>query len=180
MDIFQFYNQSAAEKVPVLFKGPLFHDVLYNLAECVMQQISNTEKIKNKVLASFIELAQNVKLYSQERIQAEGEESDAGVGMMVFKELDQHYVIMSGNLMRNADVKPLITKCQYINTLNRENLNRYYREERNRSIESGLQGGNTGLIELVRRSNNPLEVGETSVDEAHSFITIAVTINKTN
>ena len=177
-DIFQYYQQTNQDRLPVFFRGPLVHDVLYNLAECLLQQVRESEKVKNKVLSAFIELAQNVKLYSAERLVVDDEEKEVGVGVMTFQEVEQGYLVCSGNLVHNNEVVALKEKCDYINSLDREALNKYLREERNRSIDHGLDGGNTGLIEMVKRSNNPLVLDTVIIDQDHSFITIEVKINK--
>lgn len=177
-DIFQYYQQTKRDHLPVFFRGPLVHDVLYNLAECLLQQVDESEKIKNKVLSAFIELAQNVKLYSAERLVVDDDEKEVGVGVMTFQEVEDGYLVCSGNLVRHNEVISLKEKCDYINLLDRESLNKYLRQERNRSIDHGLDGGNTGLIELVKRSNNPIALDTVIVDQDYSFITIEVKINK--
>lgn len=177
-DIFQYYKQTQEDSLPVFFRGPLVHDVLYNLAECLLEQVKDSEKIKNKVLSAFIELAQNIKLYSAERLVVDNEDKDVGVGVMTFQVTTNGYLVCAGNLVKNEEVKSMNDKIAYINSLDRDNLNKYLREERNRSLDDGLDGGNTGLIELVKRSNNPIRMETTIMNQQFTFITLEVTINK--
>ena len=177
-DLYEYYKVTEESEVPFIFKGALNHEAIYYLGETLKEKISDAENKKSKILSVFVELAQNIKLYSAQKVYSESEGQEVGVGMMAFGENSDAYHIRSGNVIRNTSRKELIDRCRLINSLDREELNKLYLKERNRAIEDNREGGNIGLIEMARRSRNPLNVSMDQIDDDTTFFSIEVRISK--
>jgi len=177
-DLYQYYKITEENEVPFIFKGALNHEAVYHLGETLKERIKTAENKKSKILSVFVELAQNIKLYSAHKVYSESEGQDVGVGMIAFGETSSAYHIKSGNLINNSSRKELVDRCRLINSLDREELNKLYLKERNKAVEDNRSGGNIGLIELARRSRNPLDVSMDQVDENTTFFSIEVKISK--
>jgi hypothetical protein len=176
--LFKYYKNSEDNQVPFVFKGGMNHESIYHLGETLKERIQEAESKKSKILSVFVELAQNIKLYSAERVYSDSEDKEVGQGIITFKDDTTAFYIKAGNVIRNESKKELIEKCRLINSLDREELNKLYNKERNRAIEENRAGGNIGLIELARRSRNPLQVSIDQLDDKRAFFTIEVKISK--
>jgi len=171
-----FMELSKEKNLPIFYKGPMLHDIIFSLAEEINHKINVTDNKKHKLMAVFIELSENVKLYSAERLLISGK--DLGVGIMAIEEINEAFIVHSGNLIGKEKVIEMQLKLENINSLNRDQLNKLYVDQRNNSIDSGAQGGNIGLIELARRSRQPLIFNFRNVNSEYSFYNIEVKINK--
>ena len=108
-------------------------------------------------------------------------EKELGKGMILVRELENHYRLMSGNLTYKATAEKIRQRCDYINSLDREGVKQYYKKERRKPHDDEEKdGGNIGFIELAKKTQNPLEVNLRDVEEEGGekvFMTIAVTVN---
>ena len=70
--------------------------------------------------------------------------------------------------------------CEYINSLNPKDLRVFYRSQRRATRQDGHYGGNIGFIEMVRKSNNPLETEFTILekDEKLAYFSIQVKMSR--
>jgi len=97
--------------------------------------------------------------------------------MVLIGESEESYTFVTGNLVRNEDIISIIDKSEIINSLDREELREYKREQR--KLPHGPKGGaHIGLIQVALTSDNPLDVEVTPIDDDHSFFSIAVKIDK--
>ncbi|MEM7548877.1 MAG: SiaB family protein kinase [Bacteroidota bacterium] len=176
--LYEYYKLTESNDVPFIFKGALFHDALFQLGETIRDRMKSDERKKVKILSAFIELAQNIKLHSDEKVYSDSEKRDVGVGLIIYKEDENFFKLSAGNRVKKTDSEELKLKCEKINSLNRDELNKLYLQERNKSIEENRNGGSVGLIELARRSRNVLSVCFDEVDDHHSFFTIEVKVSK--
>ncbi|RLD77713.1 MAG: hypothetical protein DRJ10_11465, partial [Bacteroidetes bacterium] len=80
-------------------------------------------------------------------------------------------------LVQNDDIVSIIEKSEIINSLDREELREYKRQQR--KLPPGKRGGaHIGLIQVALTSANPLDIEVNPVDDDHSFFSIAVKIDK--
>lgn len=158
------------------YKGPFDKDILAVLGHYINQLIAKNPRISKKVFSIFIELAQNISFYSAE-VNILGDDNQAGVGNFVIAEYEEHYMIITGNIVKNEDIIPVIDKCEVINSLDRDGLRKYKREQRNRP--QGDHGtGNIGLIQVALTSDNPLDIKVTPIDDETSFFSLSVKIRR--
>jgi hypothetical protein len=124
-----------------------------------------------------MELAQNVWLYSAESCKtASGRR--LGMGTLVIGEFGDSYTFVTGNVVRNSDIEPVIEKCEIINSLDRDSLSEYRREQRRLGGDK-KNSGNIGLIQVALTAESPLDIELTPVSDNESFFSIAVKIKKT-
>jgi len=101
----------------------------------------------------------------------------AGEIALVIGEFDEHFTFITGNVVKNEDVIPLINKCEKINSLDREGLRQYKREMRGLPSD-GRDGANIGLIKVALTSENPLDIEVTPIDNEFSFFSLSVKVLK--
>ena len=163
------------DTVRFFFKGPVDQRIL-SLTGDYINTIEEIERnAGRKLFKTFLELAQNISYYSDETVQIN--DKTTGGGTIIIKESDTHFYLLTGNTVKNQNIIPIIEKCEYINSLDRDSLREYKRKERNR--QPGVKGNaNIGLIQVALTSANALDVEVNPIDENKVYFSIVVTIDK--
>jgi len=174
-DLFSFHEKFNSN-ILLSYLGPFDKHILSGIGNYIKFIVSKNPTASKKIFKIFIELAQNIAYYSSER-NTLSQESDIGIGTVVIEELVDYYLFATGNMVSKGDVEELVEKCDYINTLDRESLRQYKREQRN--LPPGSKGcAHIGLITVALTSENPLEMQIKEMDEFNAFISIMVKIEK--
>ena len=172
LDLYRSYG----DNTPLSYKGPIDDHILQVLGSYIEGLLKDTPKAGKKVFKIFIELAQNISYYSAERSKLSNNK-DIGTGMVLINEQSEYYTFMTGNLVKTDDIITIIEKSEVINSLDRDELREYKREQR--KLPPGKKGGaHIGLIQVALTSSNPLDIEVNPVDDEHSFFSIAVKIDK--
>lgn len=176
--ITKYYNEFNKNGITAIFQGALSQSVLSEIAEDLKEKISDRETIKSKIFAIFIELAQNIYHHSADKRHFNTTDTDIGVGIVSIRDLEKCYALSAGNMVKKHQREALEERCNHINQLDKESLTEYYRQERKNARGKTSTGAHVGLIDMVRRSGNPLKIHFESVSDELSFFSITVTVDK--
>lgn len=169
------YNDMFSKEVQLSYKGPFDSPVLSVIGNYIKTIIGKSTNESKRIFRIFIELAQNIAYYSADRSKADIEN---GVGIMLIRENRDHFFLHAGNEVPSEDIFPILDKCEVINSLDREGLRAYKREQRN--LPRGVKGGaHIGLIQVALTSANPLDIKVTPINDEFSFFSVTVTVDKT-
>ena len=174
-NLVEYYFRSE-HNVIVSYKGPFDKNAMSLIGNYIRGIISINPQGSKKVFKVFIELAQNISQYSAEK-NIIGDYVGAGVGSLVIVDYPDYLQVVTGNLIKNENIEPVINKCELINTLDKEGL-RKLKRERLKKNDYGRNGADIGLIQLAITSDNPLDIEINPIDKTSSFFTIRVRINK--
>ena len=170
------FHRNLDQNIALSYKGPIDEKILQTIGYYIEGFLSLHPKAGKKIFKVFVELAQNISYYSAEKSIFKGEK-EIGSGLFLIGETDESYTFVTGNLVKNDDIYAIIDKSEIINSLDRDELREYKREQR--KLPSGPKGGaHIGLIQVALTSANPLDIEINPVDDEHSFISIAVKIDK--
>ncbi|MCC5946667.1 MAG: SiaB family protein kinase [Bernardetiaceae bacterium] len=178
-NVHEFYEQMRRETVILSFKGVVSQDLLSRLAANLKNRSSgDSTMIGKRVFAIFIELSQNVNLHSAEKSYSIKEDKPIGIGFLLVSEAEDHYMVSSSNLADKKRAEATIERCKYINSLDKEGLKDFYKDQRRQPQRTESPGANVGLIDMVRKSNNPIQAEIYPYSEEQSFLTISVKLDK--
>ena len=170
------FHRNLDQNIALSYKGPIDEKILQTIGYYIESFLSKHPKAGKKIFKVFIELAQNISYYSAEKSIFKGER-EIGTGLFLISEGEDSYTFMTGNLVKNDDIYAITDKSEIINSLDRDELREYKREQR--KLPSGPKGGaHIGLIQVALTSANPLDIEISPVDDALSFFSIAVKIDK--
>ena len=170
------YTRLTGNNVLMSYTGPFDSQVLSMFGKNIEHSISEDRSLNKAIFKVFIELAQNVSYYSEEKEMTKKGEKP-GVGTFIIQDFETHYYFLMGNPINEKHKEILSEKCSRINSFGREDLRAYKRELR--KLPPGERGtGNIGLVQAALISRNPLEFNILDIDSEKSFYIIAVKINK--
>jgi hypothetical protein len=170
------YHYRSKHDVIISYKGPFEKSAMGLVGNYIRDFYKKNPQASKKVFKVFIELAQNIAQYSAEK-NIIGESVGAGVGSLVMVEFDTYYSLVTGNVIKNEDIGPVINKCELINTLDKEGLRRLKREQL-KHMDEDSPNADIGLIQVAITSENPLDIEVIPIDKICSFFTLRVKVNK--
>lgn len=174
-EILSIFNTMFDHKILTAFAGPIDSDILTLLAENLEGNLWENACLGRKFFRIFIELSQNIALYSHERITIKGK--DSGSGIFLISDLSEYFLFSAGNLVNSTDKLKLLERIHQINSFDRLQLREYKRKLRKLGNNKG--GGNIGLIQVALLSKFPIEFNffETDDEKMHFFI-VSVKLQK--
>ena len=175
-ELINFYTNSNNMNILLLFKGALSQETLIEIGNLINKQATGLRNEIRKAFSVFVELAQNIMNYSCEREFIDGKE--VGVGIIIFKEENDNYKIVSGNKIANNELNKLIEKIDKINLADTIELKRLYKEQRKKPRTETMKSAGLGLIEIARKSNEKIEYTISEIDNESSFFEMNVSIIK--
>lgn len=183
LELLEYYKKMCERNIVLDFQGAMSQDMLVGMAELIKnkspREVKKTSIIK-KVFSVFIEMAQNIALYSSERVHLSDNPSDYGVGagIIVVTEANRLFTVTSGNLVEQKVIQKITEHCSQINGMDRDELKQFYKKQIKSTREKGKKGAGVGLIDIARRSGNPIQYKVTPVDNMNSFLVLSVKIQE--
>jgi len=157
------------------YSGVFDRQVLTNFRKKVLKITNKDKKAQRKTFYIFIELAQNVSYYSEDR---DKQDKCKGKGSLLIGEEDKVFFFTIGNVIKNEALNVLEKKCQIINSLERDKLRELKRTQRN--LIPGTNGGaHIGLIMVALTSQKKINMKIKKINDKISFFSIKVEIDKT-
>ncbi len=180
--MYRYREDLKSQGVYLSVTGPFSQILMEGIANMLKQQMER-DNIKRSIMMNVfgvvVEQVQNIIHYSAEIIPGDtvGEKRpEVRIGTLVIGYEDEHYFVSSGNMVRNETVEPLKAKLSKLSTMTRDELKKYYKEQRRKPTEPGSKGAGLGLIDMTRKASKPLEFVFQAVDPQFSFFSIKIVI----
>jgi hypothetical protein len=179
--LFDYYKAVESSKIIIFFKGAMSQNTLIRIGDLIRLPAEEVgeENISKRLFAIMVEMAQNILYYSQEREFFPLTSTNVGVGIILILQLPTSYEIICGNKVDAKQQERLHAQCSTINSLNPEQLREYYSQQRRAQIHEGSKGGGLGLIDIVRKSKNPLKFSFQPISNEYSFFSLSTFIHRT-
>jgi hypothetical protein len=105
----------------------------------------------NNIFTVFIELAQNMMNYSKSISDKDDPSSSESLIMVSRDKTNWNYYIESQNIISVQDKELIEEKLQFIQTLNKDEIKKQYRELRRSGKNTHHKGGGIGFYEIAKR-----------------------------
>lgn len=162
----------------ITYSGPFSMRVISSMAKYLTETIHAAEVSKMKLYRVFIELSQNVALYSANRY-TNYEGLSIGVGSFTVLNCNDYIECKTTNLIVSSHQQILSHNCSQINALPEWELKKQ-KDKLRRETPLSDTGAHIGLITIALYSGNPLEfVFQSNGNEDHLYFSIAAHIPKT-
>lgn len=172
--------------VVISFNGSFTQNIIEDIGEAIKKYIEkdmsgqeDNESISYNVFSIYIEQSQNIKNYIQKKLECESNLEffkAAFESIIVIGKEECGYYVCSGNVLSNEDRSMLKDSIDHINSLDKAELKKLYKEKL-RSENCDGMGAGLGLIEMARRSSGKLEYMFIERDEKYSFFTLKAIVS---
>lgn len=149
--------------VSVMYSGPIWTSGINNLAEMLQHRLEIDAlplSASQAVFSVFVEQMNNMLQYSTEKETFEQQNGvciDTSKGIFILGMKDKKYFIYTGNLVSNYSMKILTERIDYLNSLDKKEMRKYFKERVNADNDNPeSKGAGLGLIEIARRASSKI------------------------
>jgi hypothetical protein len=166
-------NEMTNKRIMLCYRGEMTQDIviaLLNLTENKLNQETSDLTIRNRVFSVMIECLQNITQHS--------EKIDHGrSNVFIIGAAEHGYSIYSGNVVKSDKVPELREKILKINTMGEDDLKEFYKYMIRNGSLSGNAGSGLGLIQIARKTGNPLDFDFRQMDDEHYFFSLKTLVD---
>ena len=163
-------NQLRTHKVIMAYNGAISDDLMLTLADLLKTRMlaQDDPKRSKTIFSVFMEGVQNLIWHG-------GDNSDTS-GMILITQDEGHVTIMCGNRIAQKDTLDLRERLNQISNADKETIRQLYREGMSNSKEHEGPGAGLGLLEIARRSSQPIRYVFVDIDKDTVDFILAATI----
>lgn len=165
------------ENIFFYYNGIFPYEIITEIAEIIMNKTKNEDvktMTRNRLFAVIVEQLQNMYFYSGKHLNDSDSSAREG-SIMVGTQGDQYFVICA-NVIETQKIDQLCEKIERLNGMSKKELKAYYNHRRKQKPAIDSKGAGLGLIEIARRSSQPLKFCFKEIDSTHSFFTLKTII----
>jgi len=163
-----------SEGILICFAGPFSHSIIEELGNAVKRYLEAEQMTKASlmdVFSVFIEQTQNVRNYAEFKASEGNREQDFTSGIVVIGKNGERYEVCSGNIVACTDIQDAIKHLDMLRGLDKQGLKSAYKEQMRKEARPG-KGAGLGLIDMSRRTSQPLEYSITQINEGYCFFSL--------
>ena len=163
-------NQLRTHKVIMAYNGAISDDLMLTLADLLKTRMlaQDDPKRSKTIFSVFMEGVQNLIWHG-------GDNSDTS-GMILITQDEGHVTIMCGNRIAQKDTLDLRERLNQIANADQETIRQLYRDGMSNSKEHEGPGAGLGLLEIARRSSQPISYAFVDIDKDTVDFILAATI----
>lgn len=179
-DVNDYYSKLNGDDVLIAYKGNVTSELISNVLEVVearMDDFSEDSKIRKKVYNVLVESLQNLYHHIDVLPPDMQKEYEEKFGILVVSRIESKYKISTGNFVPADKIDILKNKIDKINSMSKEELKDMYKFILNHQRLSDKGGGGLGLVDIARKTGNPLDYAFHEYDAEHSFFNLDVYID---
>lgn len=177
LSLLDCHLQSESQNI-IYYKGVFSANILSKISMNIRKQLSTTRKVAKRVFSIFLELGQNVALYSAETNNFGDGNDEHGVGVLMLDEQSDAFVLTVGNLIHQHKKAGILERIEKINRLNEQELRKLKIEQRGMPRAEGQGGANIGLIHVALQSGKPFTYEIQDMDDDFAFLILHVGVDK--
>ena len=160
------------------YKGPITQEVLISLGDTIKEKLHRDDcdvRVVRKVFSVLVEAAHNILRYSGEKTNLNQSSKSTGIGLIGIGKTEANlFVIFSGNIITPKDKEIIEEKIEFINTLNRKDLQESYKKQLKKQPVSEDGSAGLGLFEVARKSDRPIEYKFSQLDDNRMFFELKI------
>ena len=168
--IIQFYQILRKDSLCFVYQGDFNDDItekIISLSEHSIDGSLELAKMKNKISFLIVECFQNIVRHGNDA-QTKTNRTINFPGLFSTRNAQGNVYIASANLIENKQIALLQEKLEKLNHLDKEQIKVLYSEILANGAISDKGGAGLGLVEMARKSGNPLEYRFESETDKHS------------
>jgi len=174
--VLSLYDELVKNGISLVYLGEFNHDItkmFTSMSEREMERKKEERSVQRKVYHVMVETLQNISRHSDE---ITGIENNIGNGLFLIGQKDNTYFIITSNKISNKKKEVIHANLNEVNSLTRDELNQLFKKTIKEGTISEKGGAGLGLIDIARKTSNPLEFQFLPMDEEYSLFVLKVEI----
>jgi hypothetical protein len=162
------------------YEGDINHQIMKtftDLAERNMAKINESDALQIKVYHVMVECLQNINKHAVHPEDYPDLEFKNGIFFLSRNE--KVYFITTGNYIRTDRITHLTELIAHVNSLSDKQLNILYKKQLKEGHISSVGGAGLGLIDIRRKTGNPLEYQFLPVSDSYCFFLFTSKVPRT-
>lgn len=168
--VFDFYRKMKINQINLIYEGEVTHQItkaFTALTEENMAKDAEPNGLQMKVFHIIVESLQNI---SKHALTLQEQNIDfKGIGTFLIAKSETSYFIIAGNLIHNNDKDEIIELINNINILDKDGLKKLHKQQMREGRLSEKGGAGLGLIDIARKSGQPLSYTFKEISKNTSF-----------
>jgi hypothetical protein len=144
---------------------------LLDISEMKMTMNGEEKRLRKRVFNVLVECLQNVVNHSYQ-----GEQDNASI--LLISRTPGAIIVHTGNMVDNTDISRFENRVAKVNELRASTVREAYNEQLSEAEFSAKGGAGLGLLDMYRRSGNPIDYAIRKIDAGKSFLSISVSIGR--
>jgi hypothetical protein len=165
------------------YLGNIDSDIINHALDTVegkMVEVNEHSKLRKKVYNVLVESLQNL-YHHVDPVPADFEDQSAErFGLLIVKKIEGGYKIITGNFVNADHIEKLEEKIKRINRSSQEEIKELYKFILNHQKISQKGGGGLGLVDIARKTGNPLDYSFKQYNDKHSFFYMNILVKDDN
>ncbi|NJM15499.1 MAG: hypothetical protein HC896_09120 [Bacteroidales bacterium] len=176
-DIF-IKHKICEEELYFMYKGEMTHEVkkmFTHMAEqkCVKEKVP--DKITRRVFHVLVECLENINKHSDD---FEDSSKLSGKGFFLLGENGTGHYVICGNKIKSGKTNILKASLEKLNNADKDELLEMHKSQIQRGELSEKGGAGLGLIDIVKKTKNPIDYHFHDLGDGFHFFIVKITVNK--
>lgn len=177
MDFFALRELFNRSRILLCFNGPISRSLIEEIGNALKNYLQADNALPAAamdVFGVYIEMTQNIRHYA---LAMGYDDLDSSATVVVARDGDGRYLVQAGNLVEPADGEALMQRVNELAALDKTELKAAYKAQlRQPRDENARSGAGLGLIDVARKSAQPLCASLSPVNEGRAFFSLRAVI----
>ena len=177
--VYDFYLKMKKNNINLAYEGEITHQItraFTSLTENNMIKDQDYNSVQKKVFHVMVECLQNISKHAENKYNLIS--SKDGRGIFMVSKGKTEYNVTTGNVIDNSKVKILEDILENVNSLDKKELNKLYKQQIREGRLSDKGGAGLGFIDIARKTGQKLIYSFLKIDDNNSFFVLTSTISR--
>ncbi len=177
IDLFAMRESFNRQGTMLCFNGPISRSLIEEIGNALKNYLQAQQAQPSAamdVFGTYIEMTQNIRHYASGH---QYNERDVSATVVVAQHENGHYAVSAGNVLESSDGQKLLEKIEALAKLDKNELKLLYKEQLRKPRDAKTSSGaGLGLIDIARKSSEPLAASLRELPDDRAFFSLRAII----
>jgi hypothetical protein len=177
--VYKLHNTLLDQKISLVYEGEVNQDIVKVFTAMTEKNLSESEastKATKRLYHVMVECMQNIVKHTDDPIT--GENKNPGAGIVLLGEVEDSYILTTGNTILNDKIEEMKATLDELNALDEEEIKVRYKQMIKESRLSEKAGAGLGFIDIIKKTGNKVEYHFEPMNEVVSFFIFRTKVDR--